>query len=270
MREWIERDITWYILYIVYIYILDYILYRTIYRFCWVCKKSCWANLSLVKIHLQISRVWWKQCRQAQMSCFPATWDYLLPFARSILKICHLIHRASMFSIVFVVADPMGVYPGSKSHVNHETEIEHRPLVKTPLVPMCPSKRALAQVDFGSVQLKEIHLSALDEMGDDGAGADAGRFHGEIANGEWTSSFNVGKPINLPFGSFWIHAVIVHIAPVYKFYGHSIDSFFLGFTTLFPHKVPENDWFNWVHVISCPRLRWLWLVLVTVTSHNHD
>ena len=25
------------------------------------------------------------------------------------------------------------------------------------------------QVDFGTVQLKEIHLSALDEMGDDGA-----------------------------------------------------------------------------------------------------
>lgn len=26
----------------------------------------------------------------------------------------------------------------------------------------------MSQVDFGAVQLKEIHLSALDEMGDDG------------------------------------------------------------------------------------------------------
>ena len=90
----------------------------------------------------------------------------------------------------------MGIYPGSKSQMNHEIEIEHRLLVETQLVPMLPSKRgenqvhveshfaAFAQVDFGSVQLKEIHLSALDEMGDDGAGADAGRFHGEIANGE--------------------------------------------------------------------------------------
>lgn len=32
-----------------------------------------------------------------------------------------------------------------------------------------PGHSSERKVDFGAVQLKEIHLSALDEMGDDGA-----------------------------------------------------------------------------------------------------
>ena len=62
---------------------------NVMYRFCWVFIRlgSFWANLSLDKIHLQISGLWWKQCHQMYHDvsrCHVSQWPEAICYPQTI------------------------------------------------------------------------------------------------------------------------------------------------------------------------------------------